>query len=85
MHRAGGGVSASTLTSLAAAVAPLPDVAFVLQAGAVGTAIGTAVAARARRRRSDTDAAQITCAWTLLGLGVGAVIAVIAALIRLAS
>lgn len=78
-------MSADILTSLPAAVAPLPDIAFVLQAGAVGTAFGTAVSARARRRRPDAETSQITAAWTLLGLGLGAAIAVIAALIRLAA
>ena len=82
MRRAGGGVSASILTSLPLAVAPVPEIGFVLQAGAVGTAIGTAVAARARHRHNAADTARIVAAWTLLGLGIGTAVTAIAVLLR---
>ena len=77
------GVSASILTFLPVALAPLPDVGFVLQCGAVGTAFGTAVAARARRRAPGTDTSRITGAWTLLGLGSGTLVAVASEAVRL--
>ena len=68
---------------LPVALAPLPDVGVVLQCGAVGTAFGTAVAARARRRAPGTDTSRITGAWTLLGLGSGTLVAVASEAVRL--
>ena len=64
------------LTSFPAALAPVPEVGFVLQAGAVGTAIGTFVAAAARRR----EPTRIAAAWTSLGLAFGVAVAVVDAL-----
>ena len=69
--RAIGGVFAQLLSVFTTALAPSPDVAFVLQLGAVGGAIGTAVAARARQRDAAVDVSRITAAWTLLGLAAG--------------
>ncbi len=58
-------------------LAPLAPVSFALQLGAVGAAIGGAVALRARRRDQFADAWRITTAWSSLGLliGVGALLA----------
>jgi len=58
-------------------LAPMPEVAFVLQVGAVGAAIGSAVALRARSRYADVDTWRITTAWATLGLVVGASLAVV--------
>jgi len=60
-------------------LAPVPEVAFVLQVGAVGAAIGSAVALRARTRDADVDAWRITTAWATLGLVVGAICLVVLA------
>jgi hypothetical protein len=76
------GVSTELPTSLPLALAPLPDVGFVLQAGAVGTALGTAVAARARHRDPDVDATRITGAWTSAGLAVGSAVAAVSAVVQ---
>lgn len=57
------------------AVAPLPELGFVLQAVGLGAAIGSAVALRARRRDADVDTWRITTAWATLGMVVGAAIA----------
>lgn len=54
--------------------APVPEVAFVLQLGAVSAAIGSGVALRARARDADVDAWRITTASGTLGLIVGAVV-----------
>jgi len=58
-------------------LAPVPEVAFVLQVGAVGAAIGSAVALGARSRDAEVDAWRITTAWATLGLVVGASIAAV--------
>lgn len=60
-----------------AALAPVPEVAFVLQVGAVAAAIGSAVASRARARDADVDTWQIVTAWATLGLVVGVITAVV--------
>jgi hypothetical protein len=57
--------------SHAAGIQPLPQLAFVLQTSAIGTAVGSAVAARAKRRNPDADTWAITTAWATLGLVVG--------------
>lgn len=62
-----------------ATLAPVPEVAFVLQVGAVAAAIGSAVALRARTRDGDVDVWRITTARATLGLLVGAIIAVVVA------
>lgn len=62
---------------LGATLAPMPEVAFVLQIGAVAAAIGSTVALRARARSADVDAWQIVTAWATLGLVVGVIIAVV--------
>lgn len=87
MARGGGAMTALNLfvsvkASVAAllAVAPVPELAFILQAAAVGAAIGSAVGLRARRRDVDADTWRITTAWATLGLIVGAGIVAILAL-----
>ncbi len=48
------------------AVTPSDDLAAVLQAAAFGALIGTAVAARRRRRNPEFDAWLVTARWTVL-------------------
>lgn len=55
-----------------AGLAPVPEVGFVMQLAAVGAAIGSAVALRARGRDAEADTWRITTAWATLGLVVGA-------------
>lgn len=62
------------------AVAPVPELGFVLQVAGLGAAIGSAVALRARRRDPEVDAWRIATAWGTLGMVVGAVIVVSLAL-----
>jgi hypothetical protein len=57
-----------------ALVGPLPALGFLLQAVAVGTAIGSAVALQATRRHRHADTWAITTAWASLALGVGSVV-----------
>lgn len=59
------------------AVAPSGDVAVVLQFAGVFTPIGTAVAARSRRRNPTADAWLLTARWTLAGTGIGTVFVVL--------
>jgi hypothetical protein len=62
--------SAAPLVVLA--LAPIPDVSFVLQTMALGAAVGSIVALRAKRRYgSRVDASAITTAWATLGLVIG--------------
>ncbi len=63
--------------ALLAALAPIPEVAFVLQSAAVGTALGSMIALRAKRRYRDADAWAITTAWATLGLVVGLLLALL--------
>ena len=79
MARGGGAMTALNLfcsvkacVAALLAVAPVPEVAFVLQAAAVGAAIGSAVGLRARRRDPHADTWRITTAWATLGLVAGA-------------
>jgi hypothetical protein len=58
--------------SLVGSVAPLPELSFVLQTAAVGTAVGSAIALRAKRRNPDVDSWSITTAWATLGFLLGA-------------
>lgn len=58
------------------AVAPVPELGFVLQIAGLGAAIGSAVALRARRRDPAADTWRITTAWATLGMIVGAAIVV---------
>lgn len=64
-----------------AGLAPSPRLAFVLQTTAVGTAVGSGIAARAKRRNPDAgrnpdaDTWAITTAWATLGLVVGSLLA----------
>jgi hypothetical protein len=51
-------------------------VGVVLQAAALWTLVGTAVAARARRRNPDVDAWLVTARWTLAGGAFGILIVV---------
>ena len=62
------------------AVAPVPELGFVLQAVGLGAAIGSAVALRARRHDADVDTWRVTTAWATLGMVVGAAIVVSLAL-----
>jgi len=57
--------------ALLASLAPVPELALVLQAGAVGTAVGSGVALRAKRRYRDADTWAITTAWATLGILIG--------------
>lgn len=57
-----------------AGLAPSPQLAFVLQTTAVGTAVGSGIAARAKRRNADVDTWSITAAWASLGLVIGVVV-----------
>jgi hypothetical protein len=57
-----------------AGVTSVPELSFVLQAGALATAIGSAVAARAKRRNPDADTWAITTAWATLGSALAALV-----------
>lgn len=64
-----------------AVLAPIPEVAFVLQSTAVGTAaLGSVIALRAKRRYGDADTWAITTTWATLGLVVGVLAAFVSAL-----
>lgn len=63
--------------ALLAALAPIPEVAFVLQSAAVGTALGSAIALRAKRSYRDVDTWAITTAWGTLGVVVGLLVALV--------
>lgn len=58
------------------AVAPVPELGFVLQAAGLGAAIGSAVALRARARDAEVDTWRIATAWATLGMVVGVAIVV---------
>jgi len=58
------------------ALAPVPELGFVLQAAGIGAAIGSVVALRARRRDADVDTWRITTVWATVGLVVGAAVVV---------
>jgi hypothetical protein len=59
------------------AAAPSDDVAFVLQITAIGTLVGTSVAARQRRRDPLADAWTITARWTVAGAVAGVLAAIV--------
>ena len=61
-------------------LAPVPELAVALQAAAVGTAIGSAIALRAKRRNPDADTWAITTAWATLGLLCGGLAVLLSAL-----
>jgi hypothetical protein len=63
----------------AAALAPVPEVGFVLQLAGVGAAIGSVVALRARGRDAEVDTWRVTTAWASLGLFVGLLVVTVAA------
>jgi hypothetical protein len=63
------------------AIAPVPELAFLLQTTAVCAALGSAVALRAKRRNPEADTWAITTAWAALGFTSG----VLAILITLAA
>ncbi len=69
------------LPTVAGVVSPVPELGFVLQLAAAGSAIGGAVALRARARRPEADVWQITTAWSLVGLVIGMAAVVAAALL----
>lgn len=64
-----------------AALAPTPELGFLLQTMGVGGAIGSALALRVRHRHPDADTWTITTAWALLGLAVGVVLLVVPAVV----
>lgn len=64
-----------------ALVGPMPALGFLLQAVAIGTAIGAAVALRASRRHRHADTWAITTAWASLALGVGGAVELVSWLI----
>ena len=59
------------------AVAPSDDVAVILQWATLGGLIGSAVAARRRRRDPGADAWAITTRWSIAGGLAGAVILIV--------
>lgn len=63
--------------TLIVGIAPVPELAFVLQITAVGTALGSAVALRAKRRNPQIDSWSITTAWATLGFLLGALVALL--------
>ncbi len=69
------------LPTVAGVVSPVPELGLVLQLAAAGSAIGGAVALRARARRPEADVWQITTAWSLVGLVIGVAAVVVAALL----
>lgn len=64
---------------LMAALAPVPEVAFALQSAALGAALGSVVALRAKRRYDDADTWAITTTWATLGLALGLLIVCVSA------
>lgn len=64
--------------ALVGSVAPIPELAFVLQSTAIGTALGSAVALRAKRRNPEADSWSITTAWASLGFLLGGIAALLA-------
>lgn len=69
------------LSGLPTALAPLSEIAFVLQLAGVGSAVGSLVALRRRPER----AARITAAWAALGLVAGLLVLVVQAAVALLS
>ncbi len=67
-----------TTSPFAETIAPLPELAFVLQTTAIGAALGSAVALRAKRRNPKADTWAITTAWAALGFAAGALATLIA-------
>lgn len=61
------------------AVGPLPQLSFVLQVMPAATAVGAAVALRAKGRYGAVDKWSITTAWGTLGLIIAAVIVIVEA------
>jgi hypothetical protein len=70
----------ASVPSVVSSVAPVPELAFILQVAAAGTAIGSAVALRAKRRNPDADTWAITTAWATLGLLCGGLAVLISVL-----
>ncbi len=70
-----GAVLAAVLLALAlvamVALAPVPEVAFVLQAAGLGALTGTGVALVERRRRGDLDIGLRTAAGSVMGAVTG--------------
>lgn len=63
----------SLTVTFTSALAPITELAFVLQLAGLGAGIGSAVALRARHRDPDADTWRITTAWATLGLIVGSI------------
>lgn len=66
-----------TTTVAVTALAPVPELGFVLQLAGLGAAIGAAVALRAKHRAPTVDTWQITTVWATLGLAAGMLSALI--------
>jgi hypothetical protein len=64
-------------TGTGLALAPSPEVGFVLQGAGVGALAGTAIAQWRRDRGREVQTASIVARWTILGAGV-ALVAVLA-------
>lgn len=64
---------------LMASLAPIPEVAFALQSAALGAALGSVVALRAKRRYDGADTWAITTMWATLGLALGLLIVCVSA------
>ena len=69
------------LPTVAGVVSPVPELGFVLQLAAAGSAIGGLVALRAHALRPEADVWQITTAWSLVGLVIGVAAMAVAALL----
>lgn len=67
--------------TVAELVSPIPELGFVLQLAAAGSAVGGLVALRARARRPEADVWRITTAWSLGGLVIGLAAVAVAALL----
>ena len=70
----------ATAVAPPATIAPISEHGFILQMLAAGGAIGSAFALRMPRRNPDADTWMINTVWALLGLGVGALVVVAAAI-----
>jgi hypothetical protein len=67
--------------AVVAGLTALPELSFVLEATSIGTVIGALVALRAKRRFARVDTWAVTTAWSGLGLLVGVVITIFAAVV----
>lgn len=63
--------AALAVTAALLAVAPIPELGFLLQFFGAGTAVGTFVAYRATQRNPDRETLPIQVRWGCVGLGAG--------------